>query len=105
MSLRALPTRVRAHLFGFWAGMVVAGLGIVGFFLSYGEVASPAQAAVAVHKDIPIHAYASIFAWVGGMIVMRVSRTGLDAAVKAKKRESTAPSDTPTIDAPDGRET
>lgn len=88
MSLRVLPPHVRAHLYMFWAGAITAGLGIVGFFLSFGEVASPEQATIDVHYDVPVLAYASIAAWVVGLVLMWYSRRRIDAAVRAKQAEN-----------------
>ncbi len=123
MSLKVLPLRVRVHLYLYWAGMVIAGLGVVGFFLSYWQVGSPAQAAIDVHDRIPVLAYASIFAWVAGLAAMWYSRRRVDAAVTARLREkrdaaiaglgapepaadaSSDPSAEMTTDAPEGRDT
>lgn len=87
MSLRHVPPRVRAHLYLFWVGAVAAALGILGFFLSFSSVGSPAQAAVDVHYDIPVLAYTSIFAWVIGLALMWYSRRQLNAAVAKKLAE------------------
>jgi len=88
VTLKVLPPRVRAHLYLFWVGMAASGLGVVGFFLSFWQVGSPAQAGIDVHETIPVLAYASIFAWVIGLIVMRYSRWWLDTAVAKRKSES-----------------
>ena len=88
MSLKQLPPRVRAHLYLFYAGMVLAGLGVVGFILSFNQVASSAQAAIDVHKDIPVVAYASIFAWAIGLGLMWYGRKTVDAAVRDKMAEN-----------------
>jgi hypothetical protein len=74
----------------FWVGMVVAGAGVLGFFLSFWQVGSATQAAIDVHTEVPVLAYASIFAWVGGLIVMWYSRRTLDAAVRARLEENRA---------------
>lgn len=118
MSLRSVPAHVRTHIYLFWVGLGTSGLGIVGFFLSFWQVGSPAQAAVDVHREVPVLAYASIFAWLAGLIIMWYSRRRLDAAVAAKlasDREAmfvdmgvdsaadAPPADLPT-DAPDGRD-
>ena len=90
MSIRNVPTAVRIQLYLFWAGMVIAGLGVMGFFLSFWEVGSSAAAVVDVHDDIPILAYASIVAWIVGLAAMWWSRRRLDAAVAAKLAEDQA---------------
>lgn len=84
MSLRHVPIDVRLYLYLFWAGMAVAGAGVVGFFLSFWRVGSSAAAMVDVHYDTPVVAYASIAAWVLGLVAMWFSRRRLDAAVAAK---------------------
>ena len=88
MSLKVLPPHVRAHLYLFWAGMAIAGLGVVGFFLSFWEVGSAMAAAVDVHEEVPVFAYASIAAWVLGLGIMWYSRRRVDAAVTAKLKEN-----------------
>ncbi len=84
MSLRHVPIDVRLYLYLFWAGMAIAGAGVVGFFLSFWRVGSSAAAMVDVHYDTPVVAYASIAAWVLGLVAMWFSRRRLDAAVAAK---------------------
>jgi hypothetical protein len=71
----------------FWVGMAASGLGVVGFFLSFWQVGSPAQAAIDVHEIVPVWAYVSIALWVSGLLVMWYSRRVIDAAVAAKLRE------------------
>lgn len=88
MSLKVVPLHVRMHLYLYWAGMVIAGLGVVGFFLSYWQVGSPAQAAIDVHRQVPVLAYASILAWVAGLAFMWYSRRRVDSAVAARLREN-----------------
>ncbi len=90
MSIRNVPPAVRLHLYVFWAGLVIAGIGIVGFFLSFWRVGSSVAAAVDVHQDVPVFAYASIAAWVLGLALMWLSRRKLDAAVAAKLAEDRA---------------
>ncbi|MBN2847763.1 MAG: hypothetical protein JXP72_04835 [Coriobacteriia bacterium] len=90
MSLSELPARVRAHVYLFWFGMVVAGAGVLGFFFSFWQVGSATQAAIDVHTEVPVFAYASILAWVGGLIIMWYSRRTLDAAVRARLEENRA---------------
>lgn len=84
MNLQVLPSHVRTHVYLFWTGMATAGLGIIGFFLSFTRIVSPKVAAVAVNEDIPEVAYASIFAWVIGLALMWYSRRRLDAAVAGR---------------------
>ena len=88
MSLKVVPARVRLHLYLHWAGMVAAGLGVVGFFLSYKQVGSAAQAAIDVHRQVPVFAYASIFIWVAGLALMWYTRRRIDSAVKARLAEN-----------------
>lgn len=112
--MRNVPLAVRFHLYLFWAGMVIAGIGVVGFVLSFWQVGSWAAAAVDVHEDIPVLAYASITAWVAGLAAMWWGRRHLNAAVAAKLAEDRAGlfievADEPGGDdvltgAPDGRE-
>ncbi len=108
MSLKILPARVRAHLYLFWVGMALAGAGVVGFFLSFWRVASATQAAIDVHTDIPVVAYASIGAWLIGLVIMWYSRRTLNAAVAERNRqtrESLAHTDADTAaEAPDRRD-
>jgi hypothetical protein len=110
------------HLYLYWVGMVIAGLGVVGFFLSYWQVGSPAQAAIDVHDRVPVLAYASIFAWVAGLAFMWYGRRRVDAALKARLQQNrdaaiadlgateaadpaSDPSANTTTDAPEGRDT
>ena len=90
MSLKVVPVRVRVHLYLFYAGMVLAGLGVLGFILSFGQVGSSAQAMIDVHEDIPVVAYAAIFAWAIGLALMWYGRKTVDAAVREKVRENEA---------------
>ncbi|MBN2247872.1 MAG: hypothetical protein JW733_04155 [Coriobacteriia bacterium] len=90
MSIRDVPPAVRVQLYLFWAGMAIAGIGVVGFFLSFWQVGSATAAAIDVHEDVPVYAYASIAAWVAGLAVMWSSRRRLDAAVAAKLAEDQA---------------
>lgn len=105
MSLKHLPAHVRAHLYLFWVGAVAAALGILGFFLSFNQVGSPAQASIDVHTDIPTFAYASIAAWLVGIMFMWYSRRRLNAAVaKKQQQDREAMLVDVTVDAPYGRE-
>jgi hypothetical protein len=88
VSLKVLPPRVRAHLYLFWVGMALSAAGIVGFFVSFWQVGSPKAAALDVHTDVPVFAYASIFAWGIGLAIMWYSRRKVDAAVAAKLKET-----------------
>jgi hypothetical protein len=87
VSLKVLPARVRAHLYVFWVGMAVAGLGLAGFILSFWQVGSASAAAVDVHRDVPYLAYASIAAWLVGLVLMWYGRRKVNAAVAAKLKE------------------
>jgi hypothetical protein len=87
VNLNHLPPHVRAHVYLTWAGMGLSALGILGFFLSFNDVAGPSRWAVGVHHDIPWRAYAAIFAWVAGLIITWYGRKRIDAAVRARKRE------------------
>lgn len=49
-------------------GLGIAALGIIGFFLSYGQVGAPELAAADRHP-LPVVAWLSILAWCIGMIV------------------------------------
>lgn len=115
MSIRDVPPAVRFQLYVFWAGMVVAAVGVVGFFLNFWQVGSAAAASVDVHEDVPVFAYASIAAWLIGLAAMWLSRRKLDAAVAAKLAEDRAglyvdpgragyDDDDVTTAAPDGRD-
>ena len=88
MSLKILPPHVRAHLYLFWVGMALSAAGIVGFFASFWQVGSSRAAALDVHTDVPVIAYASILAWVIGLAIMWYSRRKVDAAVAAKLKEN-----------------
>lgn len=121
MSRSPVPGHVRAHIFLFRFGAAAGALGVIGFFLSYWQVASPALAAGDVHYEIPMLAYASIFAWFGGIALMWYSRRQLRAAVERKQAEDREaiyvddlrpegvsagrPSDDTAVHAPDGRDT
>jgi hypothetical protein len=115
VSLRHVPIGVRAYLYLFWAGMAVGGVGVVGFFLSFWRVGSSAAAMTDVHYDTPVGAYASIAAWVLGLVAMWFSRRKLDAAVAAKLEadraglyvdfpDTVSGDDAVSTDAPEGRD-
>ncbi|MCE5202922.1 MAG: hypothetical protein ABFC80_01930 [Coriobacteriales bacterium] len=87
MSFRALPKNVQVHLVLWWAGMIVAGLGVLGFILSFNEVAGPSRWATDVSTDIPWFAYISIFMWAGGGLLAWYSRHRVNAAVRKRKAE------------------
>lgn len=87
MSLKDVPAHVRAYMYITWTGMALGGAGILGFVLSFNAVASSAQAAVDVHRDIPWGAYISIFAWVGGLLLAWYGRRQLNAAVSRRTQE------------------
>lgn len=104
--MKILPPRVRRLIYLVWFGMALAGLGMLGFFLSYSQVASPEVATVDVHYDIPVLAYASILAWVVGLVVVWMSRRAINKAVK-QQLESRAEAmyvEFGAIDAQDARE-
>jgi hypothetical protein len=85
--MEGLPRAVRMNIWLFRAGMIVAGVGVVGFIASFAQIAAPAQAAIDVHEQVPVLAYASIAAWVVGLAVMWRSRRVLDAALREKLAE------------------
>lgn len=87
MSLKDLPARVRTYLYEYWAGLIVAGLGVLGFVASFFQVGSAAQAAVDVHTDIPVFAYLAIGAWLVGIVLMWHGRRRLIAAMDARSAE------------------
>lgn len=114
--MKNVPTHVRAHIYLFWVGAVAAALGILGFFLSFNQVGSPALAAIDVHDRIPVFAYASIGAWLVGLVFMWYSRRRLNAAVAKKLAADrgallvdvgslAAAPNGQDVQAPDGRET
>lgn len=88
MSGSKVPARVRAYVYAYRTGMVLGGLGILGFVLSFWEVGSKAAAAVDVHEEVPVLAYASIAVWAVGLVVMWFSRRRLTAAASVKADES-----------------
>jgi len=90
VSLAILPARVRTYLYVFWAGTAVAGLGVVGFVLSFWQVGSADQATIDVHYAVPVLAYASILAWITGLALMWYGRRRVDAAVAARLKENRA---------------
>lgn len=87
MSLKHLPPHVRAHVYLTWFGMGLSALGILGFFLSFNDVAGPSRWAVGVHHDIPWGAYTAIFAWVAGLVITWYGRRQVDAAARKRKQE------------------
>ena len=84
MSLSSVPPRVRRFLYLYYAGLVLGALGLIGFVVSFGQVGSPAQAAIDVHEDVPVLAYASIVLWLLGLAAMWSGRRALNAAVREK---------------------
>jgi len=101
VSLKVLPPHVRAHLYLFWVGMALAGAGVVGFVVSFWQVGSSRAAALDVHTDVPVLAYASIFAWVIGLAIMWYGRRKVDAAVAARLKENR---ETMYVDLDDGED-
>ncbi|KAF0209371.1 MAG: hypothetical protein Q8S43_00865 [Actinomycetota bacterium] len=87
MNLKGVPPHVRVHMYITWAGMALGALGILGFFLSFNSVGSPAQALEDVHRDIPWGAYISIFMWVGGLLLAWYGRIMLNKAVRKRTQE------------------
>ncbi len=87
MSLKDVPPRVRTNMYITWLGMGLGAAGILGFFLSFGAVGSPAAAVADVHRDIPWGAYISIFTWVSGLLLAWYGRRKLNAAVSKRKQE------------------
>ena len=87
MSFRDMPRRVRVNLVLHWVGIVLAGLGVIAFFLSFGQVASVAQARIDVHDEMPVIAYAGILAWALGLGLMWYSRRTLDFEMRKKMKK------------------
>lgn len=87
MSVKLLPPHVRAHVYVTWLGMGLSGLGILGFFLSFNDVAGPERWAVGVHRDVPWGAYIAIFSWAAGLVLTWYGRRQVDAAVKKRRQE------------------
>ncbi|MHB1342206.1 MAG: hypothetical protein ACYCX5_10680 [Coriobacteriia bacterium] len=87
MSLKELPAHVRTHVIINWVGVALAGLGILGFILSFNDVAGPARWAENVHTDIPWIAYISIFMWAGGLGLAWYGRTRVKTAVRKRQEE------------------
>lgn len=80
-----VPQAARTSMLLLRAGLAVAALGIIGFFLSYGQVGAPALASADFHPMPPL-AWASIVAWAAGMVVALGARTF--AAWSAARRMS-----------------
>jgi hypothetical protein len=87
VSLSDVPSRVRAHIYLYYAGAGIGVLGLIGFILSFGQVGSSAQATVDVHTDVPVFAYASIALWLVGLGAMWYSRRTLNAALREKMKQ------------------
>ena len=87
MSLKDLPSHVRTNVILTRVGMVIGALGILGFILSFNDVAGPSRWAGSVHEDTPWVAWISIFAWVGGMALVWYGRRQVDSAVRRRKQE------------------
>ncbi|MDZ4654973.1 MAG: hypothetical protein U1F44_03770 [Coriobacteriia bacterium] len=87
MSLKDLPPHVRGNVYLGWVGMVLAGLGIVGFFLSFSSIAGPEQIASDGAAVFPWFAYVSIFAWAVGLILAWFGRRNIRDAVRKRKQE------------------
>lgn len=87
MSFSELPRHVRVHMIISWVGMVFAGLGILGFILSFNDVAGPARWANDVNTDIPWFAYGCIFAWAGGIFLAWYGRHRITIAVRKRQAE------------------
>jgi hypothetical protein len=87
VSLKDVPARVRAYLYEYWAGLIVAGLGVLGFVASFFQVGSAPQAGIDVHTDIPVFAYLAIAAWLVGIVLMWHGRRRLVAAMDARSAE------------------
>lgn len=86
--MRDVPRRVRNHLYLYRGSMVLGGLGLVGFLLSYGQVGSPAVAEADLAAPFPVLAYASIGLWVVGIALMFYSRRVLQSAIQARAAEN-----------------
>lgn len=88
MSMHDVPKRVRNHLYLYRGSMVLGGLGVLGFLLSYGQVGSPAVADADLSAPFPVLAYVSIGVWVLGIALMFYSRRVLHREIEAKKAEN-----------------
>ena len=88
MSLSDAPPRIRRFIYLYYAGIAIGALGLVGFVVSFGQVGSAAQAAIDVHEDVPVLAYASIAAWLVGLGTMWFAKRTLDAAVREKMSQN-----------------
>ncbi|MDO9556555.1 MAG: hypothetical protein Q7J82_03095 [Coriobacteriia bacterium] len=87
MSVKELPPHVRRNVYLSWAGMTIAALGILGFFLSFASIAGPEQIASDGQAVFPWFAYISIFAWAVGLIVSWLGRRNIRSAVRKRKQE------------------
>lgn len=90
MSFRELPRHVRVHMIIGWTGMVLAGLGILGFIFSFNDVAGPSRWANDVNTDIPWFAYISIFMWAVGIFLAWYGRHRINIAVRKRQAELAA---------------
>jgi len=87
VSLKELPVHVRNNVYLSWVGMALAGLGIVGFILSFGSIAGPEQIASDGQAVFPWIAYISILAWAVGLVVSWIGRRNIRTAVRERKQE------------------
>jgi len=76
---------MRVSIYLVWAGLVVAALGILGFILSFDQVAGRTQVANG-HRVFPWLAYISIFMWAGGSIIAWGSRTHINRTLRSRQR-------------------
>ncbi len=90
MSQSSIPAHVRVHIVLWRAALVMGALGIVGFFLSFEQVAGPARWSAGVHRDIPWFAYGSILCWAGGLALGWYARHMLRVAVRKREAELAA---------------
>jgi len=87
VSLKELPSHVRANVYLSWAGMAVAALGILGFLLSFNSIAGTEQIASDGQAVFPWFAYISIFAWAVGLVMTGIGRRNIRAAVRKRQQE------------------
>lgn len=89
MTRTELPRVARTAMFVLRGGLALSAAGIVGFLLSYRQVAAPALAAADVHPMPPL-AWASIVAWVAGIGIALGARWYAAAAAAARAERMAA---------------
>lgn len=85
-GLRELPRHLRASIYLVGVGLLVAGLGILGFIVSFDQVITRVRTAATGAGAFPWLTYVSVAAWAAGSLLVWSSRKHIDRALRERQR-------------------